>query len=71
MDLYSNAIIVSKKLVKENPEAVEGLVARDQQGLDDSLKDPDAAVAAVAKREPLIKIDGRARALRRHAARTR
>ena len=26
MDLYSNAIIVSKKLVKENPKAVAGLV---------------------------------------------
>ena len=57
MDLYSNAIIVSKKLVKENPKAVRGLRARDQQGrCVDSLKDPDAAVAAVAKREPLIKM---------------
>src|SRR5664279_618646 len=55
MDLYSNAIIVSKKLVKENPEAVKGLVAAINHGLEDALKDPDAAIAAVAKREPLIK----------------
>jgi len=55
MDLYSNAIIVSKKLVKENPEAVKGLVRAINKGLIDTLKDPDAAVAAVAKREPLIK----------------
>ncbi len=55
MDLYSNAIIVSRKLVKENPKAVEGLVRAINKGLIDSLKDPDASVAAVAKREPLIK----------------
>jgi NitT/TauT family transport system substrate-binding protein len=56
MDLYSNAIIVSKKLVKENPKAVEGLVRAINKGVNDSLKDIDASVAAVAKREPLIKV---------------
>jgi NitT/TauT family transport system substrate-binding protein len=56
MDLYSNAIIVSQKLAKEKPEAVRGLVRAINKGLHDSLKDIDAAVAAVAKREPLIKI---------------
>jgi len=56
MDLYSNAIIVSKKLVKENPKAVAGLVRAINKGLMDSLKDIDASVAAVAKREPLIKV---------------
>jgi NitT/TauT family transport system substrate-binding protein len=56
MDLYSNAIIVSKKLVKNNPVAVKGLVSAINHGLQDALKDPDAAVAAVAKREPLIKV---------------
>ncbi len=57
MDLYSNAIIVSKKLVKEKPEGGRaGSSARINKGLLDTLKDPDAAVAAVAKREPLIKV---------------
>jgi NitT/TauT family transport system substrate-binding protein len=56
MDLYSNAIIVSKKLVKEKPEAVRGLVRAINKGIRDSLKDLDASVAAVAKREPLIKV---------------
>jgi NitT/TauT family transport system substrate-binding protein len=56
MDLYSNALIVSKKLAKENPAAVKGLIVAINKGLKDALKDPDAAVAAVAKREPLIKI---------------
>jgi NitT/TauT family transport system substrate-binding protein len=56
MDLYSNSIVVSKKLAKDNPQAVRGLIAAINHGLEDALKDPDAAVAAVAKREPLIKI---------------
>jgi NitT/TauT family transport system substrate-binding protein len=56
MDLYSNAIIVSKKLVKEKPEVVAGLVRAINKGLIEALKDPDAAVAAVAKREPLTNV---------------
>ena len=55
MNLYSNAIIVSKKLAAEKPEVVKGLIEAINHGLEDSLKDPDAAIAAVAKREPLIK----------------
>ena len=55
MDLYSNAIIVSKKLTEEHPEVVKGLIAAINHGLKDALKDPDAAIAAVVKREPLIK----------------
>ena len=56
MDLYSNAIIVSKKLVKDNPKAVAGLLRALNRGMQDALKDHNAAVAAVAKREPLIKV---------------
>jgi NitT/TauT family transport system substrate-binding protein len=56
MDLYSNGIIVSKKLVADNPQAVRGLVRAINKGVVDTIKDPDAAVAAVAKREALIKI---------------
>lgn len=56
MDLYSNAIVVSKKLVRDNPKAVAGLVRAINRGLMESLKEPDAAVAAVAKREPLINV---------------
>jgi NitT/TauT family transport system substrate-binding protein len=57
MDLYSNGIIVSKKLVKEHPEVVKGLIAAINQGVKDALADPAAAIDAVAKREPLIKKD--------------
>ena len=57
MDLYSNAIIVSKKLATEHPEVVKGLIAAINQGVKDALADPAAAIDAVAKREPLIKKD--------------
>ncbi|MGU3493262.1 ABC transporter substrate-binding protein [Xanthobacteraceae bacterium A53D] len=56
MDLYSNGIIVSQDLVKKNPDAIKGFLRALNKGMIDALKDPDAAVAAVAKREPLIKV---------------
>lgn len=57
MDLYSNAIIVSKKLATEKPELVKGFNRALNQGVIDALKDPSAAIAAVVKREPLTKPD--------------
>lgn len=57
MDLYSNAIIFSKKFVKENPKAVQGFLRALNKAVVDSIKDPKASVAAVLKREPLIKMD--------------
>ncbi len=57
MDLYSNALIVSRKLIETNPAAVKGFVRAVNKGLVDALKDPNAAIAAVSKREPLIKPD--------------
>jgi len=54
MDLYSNAIIASRKLTTEKPEAIRGLLQAINKGLADTLKDYDAAVETVAKREPLI-----------------
>jgi NitT/TauT family transport system substrate-binding protein len=55
MDLYSNAVIVSKKFVSEHPEAVKGFLRAVNRGIKDAMADPNAAVAAVATREPLIK----------------
>ena len=54
MDLYSNGIIVPKKLCEENPDAVKGLVRAINKGIADALTDLDAAVDAVMKREPLM-----------------
>jgi NitT/TauT family transport system substrate-binding protein len=54
MDLYSNTVIVSRKLARDKPDIVRGLVQAINHGLVDSLKDPSAAIASVMKREPLL-----------------
>ena len=56
MDLYSNVIIVPKKLAKEKPEVVKGFLRALIKGMQDSIKEPEASVASVAKREPLINL---------------
>ncbi len=55
MDLYSNAIIVSRKFVKEHPDAVKGFLKALNHGIKDAIADPKAAIDAVVTREPLIK----------------
>ena len=57
MDLYSNAIIVSRKFAKENPDAVKGFLKALNRGVKDAMADPKVAIEAVQKREPLIKPD--------------
>lgn len=57
MDLYSNTLVVSRKLARDNPKAVSGIVRAFNRGLAETLKDLDKAVDAVASREPLIKKD--------------
>lgn len=54
MDLYSNAMIASRRLATEKPEALRGLLRAINRGLKETLKDYDAAIESVAKREPLI-----------------
>ncbi|MFH6787219.1 MULTISPECIES: ABC transporter substrate-binding protein [Methylobacterium] len=54
MDLYSNAVIASRRLVAGKPEALRRLLRAFNRGITETLKDPDAAVEAVARREPLI-----------------
>ena len=57
MDLYSNAIVFSRSFVKENPKAVAGFVRAVNRAINDSLANPEAAMDAVMKREPLLKRD--------------
>lgn len=54
MDLYSNAIIVSKALATQDPNAVKGFLRALNRGLKDANADRKAAVDAVLKREPLL-----------------
>jgi len=57
MDLYSNAVVFSRSFVKENPKAVAGFVKAVNRAINDSLANPEAAMDAVMKREPLLKRD--------------
>jgi NitT/TauT family transport system substrate-binding protein len=54
LDLYSNGVMVSRKLAQEQPAAVRGLVRAINRGLMDAIANPDAAIDALYKREPLI-----------------
>lgn len=54
MDLYSNGMIVPKSMAENEPEMVKGMNWAINQGIKDAIGDMDAAIDAVAKREPLI-----------------
>ncbi|MCR6480330.1 ABC transporter substrate-binding protein [Variovorax sp. ZS18.2.2] len=54
VDLYGNGVLVSRQFLKDKPQAVAGLVRAIHKGLRDTVADPDAAIAALMKREPLL-----------------
>lgn len=54
LDLYGNALLVSRKLLETQPKVVEGFVKATALGWRDALADPAAAIEALAKRDPLI-----------------
>jgi NitT/TauT family transport system substrate-binding protein len=54
LDLYSNGVMVSAKLAKENPEAVKGLVRAINRAMKETMQQPDAAIDLLASVEPLI-----------------
>jgi NitT/TauT family transport system substrate-binding protein len=57
VDIYSNGVMVSPKLLKDNPNAVRGLVKAINKALMDAVANPDAAIDALMKREPLLNRD--------------
>ncbi|MGJ7503581.1 ABC transporter substrate-binding protein [Variovorax sp. ZT5P49] len=54
VDLYGNGVMVSRQLLRDKPQAVAGLVRAVNKALRDTVADPDAAIAALMKREPLL-----------------
>jgi NitT/TauT family transport system substrate-binding protein len=54
VDLYGNGVLVSRQFLKDKPQAVAGLVRAINKALRDTVADPDAAIAALMKREPLL-----------------
>jgi NitT/TauT family transport system substrate-binding protein len=57
LDLYSNGILVSQKLLKENPEAVRHLVAALNRAILDVAANPDLGITTLMNVEPLTNFD--------------
>jgi len=53
LDIYSNGVMVSPKLLAENPEAVEGLVSAIAKAMADVIANPAEGVDIIVKTEPL------------------
>ena len=53
LDIYSNGVMVSPKLVTEHPEAVTGLVSAIAKAMAEVIADPAEGVAMIKKIEPL------------------
>jgi NitT/TauT family transport system substrate-binding protein len=54
LDLYSNGVLVSAKLLKEKPAAVKGLVSAINRAIKECIAQPDPCIENLAKNEPLI-----------------
>jgi NitT/TauT family transport system substrate-binding protein len=57
LDLYGNGIIVNPDFARFSPKAVAGFVKGTIRGIQETLRDPEAAVDAVIKRNPIAKRD--------------
>jgi NitT/TauT family transport system substrate-binding protein len=57
LDLYSNGIVVSQKLLHDNPKAVAGLVKAINRAVIEVVSHPDMGIALIHRLEPLINAD--------------
>jgi NitT/TauT family transport system substrate-binding protein len=53
LDLYANAVFTTPAFAKQHPDAVRGFVKATVQSWQNAAADPDAAVAALKRAEPL------------------
>ncbi len=54
--LYGNVIIVSPKLIKENPAAIKAFLQAFAKGVKDVIANPDAAIESVKARDGIINV---------------
>ncbi len=54
LPLYGNAVMAPPALLQTNPDAAKGFARALIRGLKDSIVDPDAAIAAIKRRDPLL-----------------
>jgi NitT/TauT family transport system substrate-binding protein len=57
LDLYGNGIIANPDFMRFNPKAVQGFVRGTIKGIQETLRDPDAAIESVMKRNQIAKRD--------------
>lgn len=57
LDLYSNGVLVSAKLLKDKPQAVSALVKAVNRAMKECIAQPDPCIDNLAKNEPLINKD--------------
>jgi len=56
-DLYGLALVTTKKFADENPGTVRGVVKALNLGTKDTIANPDAALAVLKVRDPMMKLD--------------
>lgn len=54
LDLYGNAILASRRLLAEQPDAVRGFLRATHCALKETLANPEPALAAIKAREPIL-----------------
>jgi NitT/TauT family transport system substrate-binding protein len=57
VDLYGNVIIANPEFMRDNPKAVAGFVKATIRGIQDTIRDPGAAIDMLMKRNPIAKRD--------------
>lgn len=55
--LYGNAVLASQKMITEKPDVVRAFLRATQRALLETLDNPQAALAAVHAREPMLRAD--------------
>ena len=56
-NMYGLALVTTKKFADENPETVKGVVAGLNQGTKDTIANPDAALAVLKAKDPMMKTE--------------
>jgi NitT/TauT family transport system substrate-binding protein len=57
LDLYGSAILAHPDFIRNQPKAVAGFVRGLIKGFQDTLRDPEAAIDVIMKRNPVVKRD--------------
>src|SRR5258708_23562280 len=57
VDLYGNVIVANPDFMRFSPKAVSGFVKATIRGIQDTIKDPEMAIDALMKRNPIARRD--------------